>query len=642
VYDGTLALQRGASVNSPAIAVPGTLIIGISGGTNLQATVMDSYPEQIADTGPITINYACELALNGYAETIGPLTLNYGSIDGNFAGSLLKLNGDVTSTGDSPGTSVGCAISLGGATRTFTVGNGNYYLELNGTISDGGASAGLIKVGPGMLNSQVSNSYSGLTLIKDGLLIAADAHALGSTAAGTVVTNTGMLRLGGNFAVGAEPLTLSGFGFGYCSVYSDANSVSWAGPVTLASNTAVGVQNGTVTFSGGISGPGGFAKIYPGTVAFAGTNANTYAGTTTVTGGTLQLNKLGAVSVPGTLIIGDDLGGTNLVVVQCTQTNAIANAAAVTVNGSGTLNMAWLFGASDTIGSLSGSGAVSLGLNTLTTGGNNSNTNFSGTFSGFASAAIVKEGFGTWTLSGASSSYLGNTYVNAGKLVVNGSLGGSLQMNYLSSLGGTGAVGSVTGTLGHVGPGNSIGKISTGNFTLNNGSSSLDIQINGATPGSGYDQLNVAGTVTLSNPKLNVTPMFSGALGNQYVIIANDGADAITGTFLNLPEGTNFTSGGMQFMITYKGGDGNDVVLTQLSLPAPSHIGTVSKLGNGQMQISGTGLAGLTYDLQATTNLSTPNWTKIGTVQADTNGIINLTDPNVAQFPARFYRFKGN
>jgi hypothetical protein len=136
--------------------------------------------------------------------------------------------------------------------------------------------------------------------------------------------------------------------------------------------------------------------------------------------------------------------------------------------------------------------------------------------------------------------------------------------------------------------------------------------------------------------------MFSGALGNQYVIIANDGADAITGTFLNLPEGTNFISGGMQFMITYKGGDGNDVVLTQLSLPAPSHIGTVSKLGNGQMQISGTGLAGLTYDLQATTNLSTPNWTKIGTVQADTNGIINVTDPNVAQFPARFYRFKGN
>ncbi len=45
------------------------------------------------------------------------------------------------------------------------------------------------------------------------------------------------------------------------------------------------------------------------------------------------------------------------------------------------------------------------------------------------------------------------------------------------------------------------------------------------------------------------------------MIINNDGTDPVSGTFLNLAEGGVITSNGKSFLITYRGGDGNDVVL---------------------------------------------------------------------------------
>ncbi|MEQ9690428.1 MAG: hypothetical protein RLO48_11915, partial [Bauldia litoralis] len=47
-------------------------------------------------------------------------------------------------------------------------------------------------------------------------------------------------------------------------------------------------------------------------------------------------------------------------------------------------------------------------------------------------------------------------------------------------------------------------------------------------------------------------------------IIANDGTDAVAGTFAGLAEGAQFVADGRAFAITYKGGDGNDVELTAI------------------------------------------------------------------------------
>ena len=48
----------------------------------------------------------------------------------------------------------------------------------------------------------------------------------------------------------------------------------------------------------------------------------------------------------------------------------------------------------------------------------------------------------------------------------------------------------------------------------------------------------------------------------EFVIIDNDGVNAISGTFNGLPEGASITLGTATFTISYTGGTGNDVVLT--------------------------------------------------------------------------------
>ena len=87
-------------------------------------------------------------------------------------------------------------------------------------------------------------------------------------------------------------------------------------------------------------------------------------------------------------------------------------------------------------------------------------------------------------------------------------------------------------------------------------------EINGPNVGSQYDQVNVTGTVSLGGATLNPTLGFAPTTGQQFTIINNDGADAVTGTFAGLPEGTVFSIGTKTFQISYAGGTGNDVVLT--------------------------------------------------------------------------------
>src|SRR5205807_473705 len=81
----------------------------------------------------------------------------------------------------------------------------------------------------------------------------------------------------------------------------------------------------------------------------------------------------------------------------------------------------------ETVGSLAGSGFVTLGSvtgGTLTVGGNNTSTVFSGIISELG--AVTKAGTGTFTLTG-SNSYTGVTTVTSGTLQIgNGGTTGSL------------------------------------------------------------------------------------------------------------------------------------------------------------------------------------------------------------------------
>jgi hypothetical protein len=162
----------------------------------------------------------------------------------------------------------------------------------------------------------------------------------------------------------------------------------------------------------------------------------------------------------------------------------------------------------------------------------------------------------------------------------------------------------------------------------------------GTCPGLEYDKISVIGSVDLGGAALHVQLQFPSAVSNEFLIIKNDGNDPVNGTFNGLPDGGTFYANGAQFRITYKGGDGNDVVLTQIALPGPSQIGGITALGNGQIKISGSGNPGMVYGLEANDDLNTSNWVNIGIALANQLGEIEFVDSDAPNHRMRFYRFR--
>lgn len=141
---------------------------------------------------------------------------------------------------------------------------------------------------------------------------------------------------------------------------------------------------------------------------------------------------------------------------------------------------------------------------------------------------------------------------------------------------GTGTTGATTAKL--VSPGewqpwlyhdpHELGTLRTGSLAIT-GQYSVDV-----VPG-GADKIAVTGSVSVAGA-LVVT--IDGAApvpaGSSYTIIANDGTDPVTGTFADLPEGATITAGSATFRISYRGGDGNDVVLNAGNAPARAATST--------------------------------------------------------------------
>jgi autotransporter-associated beta strand protein len=120
-----------------------------------------------------------------------------------------------------------------------------------------------------------------------------------------------------------------------------------------------------------------------------------------------------------------------------------------------------------TVGSMSGVAPIDLGNKTLTTGKDNTNTNYSGTISG--SGSLVKTGTG-WLKLTATNLYTGATKISGGKLAINGSLAPAslVSVEKSGTLCGAGTVGAVNvASGGHIAPGDGIGKLHLGgNLTL--------------------------------------------------------------------------------------------------------------------------------------------------------------------------------
>jgi FG-GAP-like repeat len=209
---------------------------------------------------------------------------------------------------------------------------------------------------------------------------------------------------------------------------------------------------------------------------------------------------------------------------------------------------------------------VSIGANTLTIDGNG-NCGI-GVISG--SGQVVKTGIGG-SLIATSSGFSGSYTADNGFFIIDANTpNSSLTINANGAVGGTGTISNVVVNSGTLSAGtvqSPTGILNTKNISFTN----LGIaafKIGGTTPGTtGHDQLNVTGTVTLGGSQ--IAPIawngFVPAIGDSFLLINNDGGDAINGTFINLPEGSTLSALGLIFRISYIGGTGNDVVLKRVN-----------------------------------------------------------------------------
>ena len=188
---------------------------------------------------------------------------------------------------------------------------------------------------------------------------------------------------------------------------------------------------------------------------------------------------------------------------------------------------------------------------------------------GLTKNSFLGTGSGTLVLTG-NDTYTGATTVNIGKLIVNGSSTSATTVT-AGTLGGNGSIAAsvqIGDGVGHADaalmPGQGIGRLATGDLTfMSDGVYAFELDSGAAIA----DQVAVSGSVTIVNGAMFVLGDLGTALlaaGTTFVAIDNDGTDAINGRFANLSEGEVLLDGLNEFMASYFGGTGNDLVLTVL------------------------------------------------------------------------------
>ncbi len=295
--------------------------------------------------------------------------LNVGSAENFGTSGPLGVGGTISFTG---GTLQYSSVNAFDYSPRFSNAAGQLYRidtnNTNVTYTAGLTSIGgtFTKLGPGILTLSGANTYTGATTVLGGTLQAASADRFSPNSAFTV-TSPGILDLN--------------------SANQTIGSLAGTGDTTLGVNAVLtaGGNNTSTAYSGVISGTGtsGLTKEGTGTLTLSG--LNTYTGATNINAGTIQAGLV----------------------------NTLPGSSAVTVASGATLNLA---GFSQTIGSIAGAGNTTLGANaTLTAGGDNTSTSYSGAISGTGTSGLTKQGTGTLTLSGLNT-YSGATNVSAGTL----------------------------------------------------------------------------------------------------------------------------------------------------------------------------------------------------------------------------------
>ncbi|MBQ0942022.1 autotransporter-associated beta strand repeat-containing protein [Ideonella sp. 4Y16] len=460
-------------------------------------------------------------ALNWSANTT--LTLD--------AAAGVAVNAAITNTGAGSGLTLQAAGSAGitgtgalanSGTLSFNQNNAAASSTYSGVISGTGS---LTKAGSGLLKLTGANTYSGSSTLSAGTLVLGS--GTGTLGSGTITLAGGHLAFNpgstGSTFTYANPIQVTANG----TIASDDGLTVLSGAVSIASGATLKVGTAgwagkTLTLSGNLSGAGaltiqgngltvdGYGTSTNGQVRLSGSNS--YQGATAVTSGTVTAGSTGAFSAA----------------------SAFTTSSGVVVD---------LAGYDNSMGSLSGSGTLTnngAAAATLTMGGNNGSTTFSGVMQdGSAAFALAKTGSGTLALSGTNT-FTGLTTISAGTL--------------------------------QFGDGGSFGKLGSGNV-LNNSvlafNRTVSLTVSNAISGTGSLVKNNSNTITLtgSNSYTGTTTLNAGTL--------QVGSGGTTGTL-----GTGSVSNDAALVFNR-----SDALTVGADIGGS---GTLSKSGAGTLTLTGT------------------------------------------------------
>lgn len=502
--------------------------------------------ETVVSTGMLVAANSSALGAGGFSATTKTTV---------YDGATIALQGTISVDehihifGSGVG-GLGAIRNLSGANSLTSSG---YALRSNATVGvdagslsvtqfyEDGGSFGLTKVGAGTLTLTASGNYTGATQISGGTLATTAQNAL-PTATGLTIDNGSTLRLGANQQVA---------------------SIAGSGAIDLGGSV---LTTGGGNFTGTITGSGGLTKSGAGTWALS--QSYGFSGPVSVTGGTLEFTTIangtasslgtGANSSPNGRIV---LNGGALRFTGTAAQTVNRNIAWGT-NASSALEASGSSGAGLVIADTSGDPLFSPGSRTFTFGGTNTDSN---TYTGSlnengGTSSLAKNGTGTWVLSG-SSSYTGESFVNAGTLVVtnNAALGAGGFSSTTKTTVADGATLALQGNLSvnehlHI-SGSGVG--GQGAIVASSGSNTLTSGVamrNHATVGVAAGQLTMAGSVYQDGGVFGLTKVGAGTLvltgSNNYgsetvvstgMLVAANSSALGTGGFLNTTKTTVYS-----------------------------------------------------------------------------------------------------
>jgi fibronectin-binding autotransporter adhesin len=509
-YGGALT-DNGLSLGTlPGSVVPGDLEVQTSAANKVNLLVTAPNTSVLFWDGGQSVGNNVVEGGNG---TWGPGTTNWTNVGGSanqawsdafaiFQGAAgnVTVNGQQNVTGMQFVTDgYNLTSGAGGVLNLVNGGTGNTAIRVdpNATATLGvtlNGSGTLAKLDTGTLVLNGANGYTAGTSLNGGTLVVGNDSALGSGAltaangttldSNTAVTLANAAVLNGALAIGGtHALTLNGVVSGSGSLVKNGGS-----NLTL---------NGINTYSGGTRLNAG--KLTLGNNAALGSAALTVGGAAQLDGSSaMQLANAINLGGPLTLVGSHDL----------TLDGVISGTGSLVKNGNGSL---LLSGANTYSGGTTLNGGITSGDTSSLQGAivNNATLAFEqasdGTYTGNLTGAgsLIKNGTGDLLLTG-NSTFTGDTSVNAGSLLVNGTLNSAtVQVASGASLGGSGqlagTVSLANGSTLAAGTGGT--PLSVGALNLSSGTN-LDFSL--GAPGASTAVVNVAGNLTLDGT-LNIT-----------------------------------------------------------------------------------------------------------------------------------------